>query len=65
MDKACFQHDIPYGEFKDLPRRTASNKAFPDKVFNIAKIQNMMDINVNLLQWFITFFIKSILVRIF
>ena len=42
-----------YGEFKDLPRRTASDKVFPDKAFNIAKIQNMMNINKNLLQWFI------------
>ena len=29
------------------------------------EIQNMMDINVNLLQWFITFLIKSLLVQIF
>ena len=65
LDKASFQHDIPYGEFKDLPRRTTSDKVFPDKGFSIAKIQNMMDINVNILQWFITFFIKSFLVRIF
>ena len=26
LDKACFWHDIPYGDFKDLVRRTASNK---------------------------------------
>ena len=26
-----------YGEFEDLPRRTASDKIFRDKVFNIAK----------------------------
>ena len=26
LDKACFQHDIPYGDFKDLVTRTASNK---------------------------------------
>ena len=65
LDKACFQHDMAYGEFKDLFRRTASDKVFPDKAFNIAKIQNMMDINVNLLQWFITFLIKSLLVQIF
>ena len=25
-DKACFQH-MAYGDFKDLPRRIASNKA--------------------------------------
>ena len=26
LDKACFQHGIAYGEFKDLARRTASDK---------------------------------------
>ena len=25
-DKACFQHDMAYGNFKDLTRRTASDK---------------------------------------
>ena len=24
LDKACFQHDIAYGDFKDLARRAAS-----------------------------------------
>ena len=37
LDKACFQHDISYGYFKDLPRRTASDKRLRDKAFNIAK----------------------------
>ena len=37
LDKACFQHDIAYGGFKDLPRRTASDKAFRDKAFKVAK----------------------------
>ena len=26
LDKACFQHDMATGDFKDLKRRTASNK---------------------------------------
>ena len=26
LDKACFQHDMAYGDFKDLARRTASVK---------------------------------------
>ena len=26
LDKACFQHDMAYGDFKDLKRRTASDK---------------------------------------
>ena len=37
LDKACFQHDIAYGDFKDLKRRTASDKISKDKAFNIAK----------------------------
>ena len=28
FDKPCFQHDMAYGDFKDLARRTASDKAF-------------------------------------
>ena len=37
LDKACFQHDIAYGDFKDLAKRTASDKVLRDKAFNIAK----------------------------
>ena len=37
LDKACFQHDMDYGDFKDLARRTASDKVLRDKAFNIAK----------------------------
>ena len=37
LDKACFQHDIAYRAFKDLERRTASDKVLRDKAFNIAK----------------------------
>ena len=28
LDKACFQHYMVYGDFKDLTRRTASDKVF-------------------------------------
>ena len=28
---------MAYGDFKDLPRRTAADKALRDKAFNIAK----------------------------
>ena len=28
---------VPYGDFKDLTRRTASDKILHDKAFNIAK----------------------------
>ena len=39
LDKGCFQHDMSYGDFKDLPRRTTSGKVFCNKGFNIAKNQ--------------------------
>ena len=37
LDKSCFQHDIAYGDFKNLIRRTASDKILRDKAFSIAK----------------------------
>ena len=33
---ACFQHDMAYGDFKDIARRTASDNIFINKAFNIA-----------------------------
>ena len=35
LDKACFQHNMAYGDFKDLKRRTQSDKVLKDKVFEI------------------------------
>ena len=37
LDKTCFQHDMAYGYFKDLTKRTAADKVLRDKAFNIAK----------------------------
>ena len=37
LAKPRFQHDIAYGDFKDLKRRTFSDKILRDKAFNIAK----------------------------
>ena len=37
LDNSCFQHDMAYGDFKDLSRRTASDKILREKAFNIAK----------------------------
>ena len=59
LDKGCFQHDIAYGEIKDLERRKASDKVLRNKAFNIAKILNMTGIIEDLLLlWFIYFLIK-------
>ena len=40
LDKAGFQHDMAYGDFKDLTRRTGSDEILRDKAFNIAKNPN-------------------------
>ena len=37
LDKACFYHDMAYGDFKDLTRRTVPDKTLRDKAFSIAK----------------------------
>ena len=37
LDKAYFQHDMSYEDFKDLNRRTFADKVLRDKAFNIAK----------------------------
>ena len=37
IDKACFQHDMAYGDFKDLKKRTTADKVLRDKAFNIPK----------------------------
>ena len=45
LDKACFQHDMVYGDFKNLPRKTAADKVLQtaadkllcDEAFDIAK----------------------------
>ena len=37
LDKGCFQHDMDYGDFKDLNRRTAADKVILDEALDIAK----------------------------
>ena len=37
LDRACFQHDMAYEDFKDLKRRTFSDKVLRDKAFKIDK----------------------------
>ena len=39
LDKACFQHDMTYGDFKDLTRRkkNSSDKILHNKALNIAR----------------------------
>ena len=40
LDKTCFQHDMDYGEYKDLGRRTQSDKNLKGKAFDIANNPN-------------------------
>ena len=39
LDKACFQHDMAYGDFKDLTKRTAADKVLREKAFKITSDQ--------------------------
>ena len=39
LDKACFQHNMAYEYFKDLPKRTAADKVLRNKAFKIASDQ--------------------------
>ena len=37
LDKACFQHDMAYGNFENLPRRADADKVLCYEAFYIAK----------------------------
>ena len=39
-DKACFQHDMAYGDIKALAKATAADRVLKNKAFNIAKDPN-------------------------
>ena len=36
LDNACLQHDMAYGKYKNLTKRTESDKVLRDKAFKIA-----------------------------
>ena len=44
LDKACFQHDMAYVDFKDLEKRTIAAKVCEIKHLKLRVIINMMDI---------------------
>ena len=60
LDKISFQHDVDYGDFKDLTRRTASDKILHDKAFNTAKNPKYDWYQRIIGSWFIIFLIKNI-----
>ena len=60
LDKACFQHDMTYGDFKDLIGRAASITNCLMKRLILLKIQTMIDIKEVLLQWSTNVLIKKL-----
>ena len=60
LNKVCFQHGMAYEDFKDLPRRTASDiMYYIIKHLILLKIQNMMDIKLGLASLVYKFFDKK------
>ena len=43
LDKACFQNDMACGKYKDLTKRTESDKALREKLLKLQVVQNTMD----------------------
>ena len=64
LDNACFQHDVAYGNFKDLKRRTASDKVLRDKAFDIAKNPKYDGYQLGLASMVYKFFHKSLKVMV-
>ena len=62
LDKTCFQRDVPHGDFKDLAKRTASDKVLRDEVFNIAKNSKYDEYEISLTSMVYKFFDKKPLV---
>ena len=56
---ACFQHDMAYGDFKDIARRTASDNIFINKAFNIATNPKYDGYQRGLVSMFYKFFDKK------
>ena len=63
LDKACFQHDMAYVEFKDVTRRIASDNILRDKALNIAKSPKYDGYQLELASVVYKLFIKKFLLR--
>ena len=59
LDKACFQHDMAYGDFKDLAKRTFADKVLRGKAFKIASDQKYDGYERGLASMVYTFFDKK------
>ena len=60
LDKACVQHDMAYGDFKDLPKGTAADKVLRDKALKIASDQKYDGYLRGLASMVYKFLIKSL-----
>ena len=59
LDKARFQHDMAYGDFKDLTKTTAADKVLRNKAFKIASDQKSDGYQRGLASMVYTFFDKK------
>ena len=59
LDKACFQHDMTYGDFKDLAKIIAADKVLRDRAFKIASDQKYDGYQRGLASMVYKFLIKS------
>ena len=59
LGKACFQHDMAYGNFKDLLEEQLLIKYHVIKHLILLKFQNIVDVKEVLLRWFLNIWIKA------
>ena len=61
LDKPFFQHDMVYGDFKNLAKveKQLLIKYYGKKLLILLKIKNMLHIKVDLLHWSISFLMKK------
>ena len=59
FDKACFQHDMAYGDFTDLAKRIFADKVLRDKAFKIPSNQKYDGYQRGLASMVYKFLIKS------
>ena len=64
LDKAFFQHDMAYGKYKDLTKRTKSDKVLKDKAFEIASNRKYDEYQRGLVSMVYKFFDKKLVVLI-
>ena len=60
LDKACFQHDMAYGAFKNLAKRTIADKVWRDKALKIASDQKYDGHQRGLASMHLNFLIKNL-----